>query len=73
MVHVIREFVKQKGNILNKLHSIKFEPRLCHGDFHPFNLILSKKNVNIKPSKNIEEIIPKVIIKAIIKLLFCFV
>ncbi|MBJ8071549.1 aminoglycoside phosphotransferase [Bacillus mycoides] len=38
---------KQKENILNKLHSIKFEPRLCHGDFHPFNLILSKKNVNI--------------------------
>ncbi|MFA2830765.1 aminoglycoside phosphotransferase family protein [Bacillus paranthracis] len=38
---------KQKENILNMLHSIKFEPRLCHGDFHPFNLILSKKNVNI--------------------------
>ncbi|PFA05148.1 aminoglycoside phosphotransferase family protein [Bacillus cereus] len=44
-VHQLDE--KQKGNILNKLHSIKFEPRLCHGDFHPFNLILSKKNVNI--------------------------
>ena len=44
-VHKLDE--KQKGNILNKLHSIKFEPRLCHGDFHPFNLILSKKNVNI--------------------------
>ncbi|KAB2451771.1 aminoglycoside phosphotransferase family protein [Bacillus sp. CH126_4D] len=38
---------KQKGDILNKLHSIKFESRLCHGDFHPFNLILSEKNVNI--------------------------
>ncbi|PFF18080.1 aminoglycoside phosphotransferase [Bacillus anthracis] len=38
---------KQKGNILNKLHSIKFEPRLCHGDFHPFNLILSNNSVNI--------------------------
>ncbi|WHY31561.1 aminoglycoside phosphotransferase family protein [Bacillus wiedmannii] len=38
---------KQKKSILNKLHSIKFEPRLCHGDFHPFNLILSEKNVNI--------------------------
>ncbi|KAB7637903.1 MULTISPECIES: aminoglycoside phosphotransferase family protein [Bacillus] len=34
---------KQKENILNMLHSIKFEPRLCHGDFHPFNLILSKE------------------------------
>jgi len=44
-VHKLDE--KQKENILNKLHSIKFEPRLCHGDFHPFNLILSKKNVNI--------------------------
>ena len=32
---------------MNKLHSIKFEPRLCHGDFHPFNLILSNKSVNI--------------------------
>ncbi|EJQ51980.1 aminoglycoside phosphotransferase [Bacillus wiedmannii] len=38
---------QQKENILNKLASIKFEPRLCHGDFHPFNLILSNKNVNI--------------------------
>jgi len=38
---------KQKESILNKLHSIKFEPRLCHGDFHPFNLILNEKNVNI--------------------------
>ncbi len=44
-VHKLDE--KQKENILNMLHSIKFEPRLCHGDFHPFNLILSKKNVNI--------------------------
>lgn len=32
---------------MNKLYSIKFEPRLCHGDFHPFNLILSNKSVNI--------------------------
>ncbi|AJG92711.1 aminoglycoside phosphotransferase [Bacillus anthracis] len=44
-VHKLDE--KQKENILNKLHSIKFEPRLCHGDFHPFNLILSNKSVNI--------------------------
>lgn len=43
-VHKLDE--KQKDNILNTLHSIKFEPRLCHGDFHPFNLILSGKNVN---------------------------
>ncbi|MGF9767211.1 aminoglycoside phosphotransferase family protein [Bacillus albus] len=38
---------KQKESILNKLHSIKFDSRLCHGDFHPFNLILSEKNVSI--------------------------
>ncbi|MGH1277755.1 phosphotransferase family protein [Bacillus basilensis] len=38
---------KQKENILNKLHLIKFEPRLCHGDFHPFNLILTKEE-NVK-------------------------
>lgn len=44
-VHKVDE--KQKGNILDKLHSIKFEPRLCHGDFHPFNLILNNKNANI--------------------------
>ncbi|QWI16847.1 aminoglycoside phosphotransferase family protein [Bacillus wiedmannii] len=44
-VHKLDE--KQKESILNKLNSIKFEPRLCHGDFHPFNLILSEKNVSI--------------------------
>ncbi|MGG1152644.1 aminoglycoside phosphotransferase family protein [Bacillus wiedmannii] len=38
---------KQKESILNKLHSIKFDSRLCHGDFHPFNLILSEKNASI--------------------------
>ncbi|EJS76523.1 phosphotransferase family protein [Bacillus cereus] len=38
---------KQKENILKKLESIKFEPRLCHGDFHPYNLILSNDNVKI--------------------------
>ena len=37
----------KKGKILDKLHSIKFEPRLCHGDFHPFNLILNNKKANI--------------------------
>ncbi|MGW6193133.1 phosphotransferase family protein [Bacillus cereus] len=44
-VHNLNE--KQKENILKKLDSIKFEPRLCHGDFHPFNLILSNDNVKI--------------------------
>lgn len=44
-VHKLDE--NQKENILNKLYSIKFESRLCHGDFHPFNLILSNDNVKI--------------------------
>ncbi|MBJ8052275.1 aminoglycoside phosphotransferase family protein [Bacillus cereus] len=44
-VHNLNE--KQKENILKKLDSIKFESRLCHGDFHPFNLILSNGNVKI--------------------------
>lgn len=44
-VHNLDE--KQKENILKKLDSIKFEPRLCHGDFHPYNLILSNDNVKI--------------------------
>ena len=44
-VHKVDE--KQKGTILDKLYSIKFEPRLCHGDFHPFNLILNNKKANI--------------------------
>ncbi|AAT59977.1 MULTISPECIES: aminoglycoside phosphotransferase family protein [Bacillus cereus group] len=33
----------KKKNILQKLDSITFDFRLCHGDFHPFNLILSKE------------------------------
>ncbi|MEN1937950.1 aminoglycoside phosphotransferase family protein [Paenibacillus sp. 102] len=38
---------KQKNKLLRKLDSIVFEPRLCHGDFHPFNLIMSKDNMKI--------------------------
>ena len=38
---------KQKGKLLRKLDSMVFESRLCHGDFHPFNLILSNDNVKI--------------------------
>ncbi|MGH0513137.1 phosphotransferase family protein [Bacillus cereus] len=44
-VHNLDE--KQKENILKKLDSITFEPRLCHGDLHPFNLIMSDDDVKI--------------------------
>ncbi|MBY6053748.1 phosphotransferase family protein [Cytobacillus firmus] len=30
----------QKSFLLKKLGSMNFEPKLCHGDFHPLNLIL---------------------------------
>ncbi|PEM31273.1 aminoglycoside phosphotransferase family protein [Bacillus wiedmannii] len=40
-VHQLDE--NKKENILQKLDSITFDFRLCHGDFHPFNLILSKE------------------------------
>lgn len=40
-VHKLAE--NKKKNILQKLDSITFDFRLCHGDFHPFNLILSKE------------------------------
>lgn len=44
-VHKLDE--NQKKNVLKQLDSIIFEPRLCHGDLHPFNLILSNDNVKI--------------------------
>lgn len=44
-VHKLDE--NKKKNILQKLDSIVFDSRLCHGDFHPFNLILSNDNVKI--------------------------
>lgn len=37
----------QKDILLKKLDSMVFEPRLCHGDLHPFNLIMSRDSVNI--------------------------
>jgi len=37
----------QKNFLLKKLGSMIFEPRLCHGDFHPFNLILNDGTVSI--------------------------
>ncbi|MGE7881578.1 aminoglycoside phosphotransferase family protein [Bacillus sp. NPDC094077] len=44
-VHKLDE--NQKENVLKRLNSIVFDSRLCHGDFHPFNLILSHENVKI--------------------------
>ncbi|MDQ0271739.1 phosphotransferase family protein [Cytobacillus purgationiresistens] len=37
----------QKNILLRRLDSIQFESRLCHGDFHPYNLILSNDKVTI--------------------------
>ncbi|KGX91824.1 phosphotransferase family protein [Pontibacillus marinus] len=36
-----------KTALIEKLHSMSFENRLCHGDFHVYNLILSEDNVTI--------------------------
>lgn len=36
---------KQKSMLLRKLDSFTFENRLCHGDFHLFNVILSDENM----------------------------
>ncbi|WIY59191.1 aminoglycoside phosphotransferase family protein [Bacillus arachidis] len=38
---------EQKDKLLIKLDSMVIEPRLCHGDFHPFNLIMSHDNLKI--------------------------
>ncbi|WP_001048499.1 aminoglycoside phosphotransferase family protein [Bacillus cereus] len=37
----------QNDILLKKLDSMVFEPRLCHGDLHPFNLIMGQDSVNI--------------------------
>ncbi|MBP2242911.1 tRNA A-37 threonylcarbamoyl transferase component Bud32 [Cytobacillus eiseniae] len=36
---------RQKSYLLKKLESITYENRLCHGDFHLFNLIQSDKKI----------------------------
>lgn len=38
---------KQKFFLIQKLDSMSFENRLCHGDYHPFNLIMSNNQVTI--------------------------
>ncbi|RBO99586.1 phosphotransferase family protein [Rossellomorea aquimaris] len=38
---------KRKSALIKKLDSMTFEKKLCHGDFHLFNLIMSDHNVTI--------------------------
>ena len=38
---------RQKLYLIQKLESMTFEKRLCHGDFHLFNLIMSNNKVTI--------------------------
>ncbi|TKC13863.1 phosphotransferase family protein [Robertmurraya kyonggiensis] len=38
---------KQKYKLLRRLNSIEYEPKLCHGDFHPFNLIMNEEKVYV--------------------------
>ncbi|MED4206548.1 aminoglycoside phosphotransferase family protein [Neobacillus mesonae] len=38
---------RQKSFLLNKLESMTYTSRLCHGDFHLFNIIMSENNVTI--------------------------
>ena len=37
----------QKRDLIEKMNSFSFEQKLCHGDFHLFNLILSNEEVAI--------------------------
>lgn len=38
---------KQKSGLLKRLDKMSFENRLCHGDFHMFNLIMTDNKVTI--------------------------
>ncbi len=38
---------RQKNLLLKKMDMITYKPRLCHGDFHLFNLILSEQNEQV--------------------------
>ncbi|TQR19428.1 aminoglycoside phosphotransferase family protein [Psychrobacillus vulpis] len=38
---------RHKSSLLKKLESMVFEKRLCHGDFHLYNLIMSNNEVTI--------------------------
>ncbi|WP_053367917.1 phosphotransferase family protein [Bacillus sp. FJAT-27245] len=38
---------RHKSALIQKLNEITFESRLCHGDYHPFNLIMINNNATI--------------------------
>jgi tRNA A-37 threonylcarbamoyl transferase component Bud32 len=38
---------RHKSALIQKLNTITFEKRLCHGDYHLFNLIMSENEVTI--------------------------
>jgi tRNA A-37 threonylcarbamoyl transferase component Bud32 len=38
---------KHKSSLIQKLDLMTFEKRLCHGDYHPFNLIMTDNKVTI--------------------------
>jgi len=38
---------RQKSALIQKIDTMTFENRLCHGDYHLFNLIMSDNNVTI--------------------------
>jgi len=38
---------KQKDALVEKLKNMQYESRLCHGDYHVFNLIISEAGVTI--------------------------
>jgi len=38
---------KQQNALIEKLHKMQFEKRLCHGDYHVFNLILNKNEIDV--------------------------
>ncbi|WP_409274614.1 phosphotransferase family protein [Neobacillus sp. SCS-31] len=38
---------RHKSALIRRLNRMTFESRLCHGDYHPYNLIMSGNNVTI--------------------------
>lgn len=38
---------KQKEFLIDRLQTIQYEKRLCHGDYHVFNLLIKNKSITI--------------------------